>query len=98
MKISRIIWVFTLFMVLFSFGQAQLPDAYTRYADALQTMTDLAANNPLICKLDTMGYSTRDSIPMLRLKISDFVNKFLYNCVAVATFKFRNNSILGHYI
>jgi len=74
MKISVIIGIFTLFMVLFSLGQAQLPAEYTRYADALQTMTDLAASNPLICKLDTMGYSTRDSIPMLRLKISDYVD------------------------
>ncbi len=55
-------------------GGAQLPDAYTTYSEALQTLTDLASNNPAICRLDTMGYSTRDSIPMLRLKISDNVN------------------------
>ena len=55
-------------------GSAQLPEAYTRYNDALQTLSDLAANNPAICKLDTMGYSTRDSIPILRLKISDNVD------------------------
>ncbi len=53
---------------------AQLPERYTRYSDALQTLTDVQANYPEICRLDTMGYTTRDSIPMLRVKISDNVD------------------------
>ena len=52
---------------------AQLPGRYTRYSQALQTLTDLQSAYPNICKLDTMGYSTRDSVPMLRFKISDKV-------------------------
>ncbi len=50
---------------------AQLPEIYTRYSDALETLADLQADHPEICKLDTVGFSTRDSVPMLRLKISD---------------------------
>ncbi len=55
-------------------SDAQLPGIYTRYSDALQTLTDLQASHPEICKLDTLGYSTRDAIPMLRVKISDNVD------------------------
>jgi hypothetical protein len=52
---------------------AQLPGRYTRYAQALETLTELQASHPEVCRLDTLGYSTRDSIPMLRFKISDNV-------------------------
>ena len=55
-------------------SDAQLPGIYTRYSDALQTLTDLQASHPEICKLDTVGYSMRDAIPMLRVKISDNVD------------------------
>jgi murein tripeptide amidase MpaA len=64
-------------LVLLSYASnsgAQLPERYTRYSDALQTLADLQADYPEICKLDTMGYSMRDSVPMLRVKISDNVD------------------------
>jgi hypothetical protein len=70
MKFGRILITLAVIIPLSEAG-AQLPEAYTRYNDAVQTLTDLAANNPALCKFDTMGYSTRDSVPMLRLKISD---------------------------
>jgi hypothetical protein len=54
-------------------SRAQLPEVYTRYSDALETLADLEATYPQVCDLDTMGYSTRDSVPMLRFKISDNV-------------------------
>ena len=63
-----------LVLIVPSNGNAQLPEEYTTYSEALQIMSDLSISNPTICKLDTMGYSTRDSIPMLRLKISDNVS------------------------
>jgi len=66
--------IFISIFIMASYGNAQLPGAYTRYNDALQALSDLAVYNPAICRLDTMGYSTRDSIPILRLKISDNVD------------------------
>jgi hypothetical protein len=75
MKFSGIfLSFFILAFLITEEGNAQLPDAYTRYSEALQSLSDLAASNSSICRLDTMGYSTRDSIPMLRFKISDNVN------------------------
>jgi carboxypeptidase T len=52
---------------------AQLPEVYTRYSDAVDILADLEGSYPEVCHLDTMGYSTRDHIPMLRFKISDNV-------------------------
>jgi hypothetical protein len=64
----------SLFLVLFAASlQAQLPGRYTRYQQALQTLVILESTYPEVCNLDTMGFSTRDSIPMLRVKISDNV-------------------------
>ena len=60
-----------IFYLLPAFSQAQLPARYTYYDEALQLLTDLRDDHVEICRLDTLGYSTRDSIPMLRLKISD---------------------------
>lgn len=74
MKFSRItLSLFSMIFFLAIGARGQLPGAYTRYNDALQTLSDLAVNNSGICRLDTMGFSTRDTIPMLRLKISDNV-------------------------
>jgi hypothetical protein len=60
-------------LMIASTAFAQLPGRYTRYNQALQTLSQLQSENPAICRLDTMGYSTRDSVPMLRFKISDNV-------------------------
>ncbi|HBZ00194.1 MAG TPA: hypothetical protein DEO84_02630 [candidate division Zixibacteria bacterium] len=49
----------------------QLPERYTRYSQAVQILDSLETTFPTICRLDTMGYSSRDSVPMLRFKISD---------------------------
>jgi hypothetical protein len=54
-----------------SSGQDELPYRYHRYQGVLDTLANLQSLFPSILYLDTMGYSTRDSIPMLRLKISD---------------------------
>lgn len=75
MSSGRIFILVTLALALLAIeANAQLPAEYTRYSQAVDSLGLLAANNPAICKLDTMGYSTRDSIPMLRFKISDNVN------------------------
>ena len=60
-------------MFQFSGAKAQLPERYTTYSEALQTLTNLQYSFPSVCRLDTMGFSTRDSVPMLRFKISDNV-------------------------
>lgn len=51
-------------------GQS-LPDRYHTYQEVLDTLALLRDTYPQILYLDTMGYSTRDNVPMLRLKISD---------------------------
>jgi hypothetical protein len=54
------------------FGQG-LPPKYHIYAEAVSELQTLAAANPSICSLDSIGYSTRDSLVMYALKISDNV-------------------------
>ena len=73
MRSGRLIFAGLILLSYAPESGAQLPEIYTRYSDALQTLADLQGDYPEICKLDTMGYSTRDSIPMLRVKISDNV-------------------------
>jgi len=60
-------------LISFSDVDAQLPGIYTTYDEALQALSSLQASYPEICRLDTLGYSTRDALPMLRFKISDNV-------------------------
>jgi hypothetical protein len=70
--------ILTSLILLLAFAgmtQAQvLPERYTRYSQALQILSNLEATYPEVCRLDTMGYSSRDSIPMLRFKISNNVD------------------------
>ena len=65
---------FTLTVIIISsslaFGQ-YLDPRYHTYQEVLDTLTDLRNSCPEIMYLDTLGYSTRDSIPILRVKISD---------------------------
>ncbi len=56
-----------------AFCQDVLPERYHTYQEVLDTLTDLRDSFPDILYLDTLGFSTRDHIPMLRLKISDNV-------------------------
>ncbi|MCD6162900.1 MAG: T9SS type A sorting domain-containing protein [candidate division Zixibacteria bacterium] len=71
----RIIALFTLLIIIFcvslAFSQGFLPERYHTYQEVLDTLTELRDSFPEILYLDTLGYSTRDTIPMLRLKISD---------------------------
>jgi hypothetical protein len=66
----------SLFFLLMAGGinAQELPGRYTRYTQALQFLDSLQNAFPEVCKLDTMGFSSRDAIPMLRFKISDNVN------------------------
>ena len=72
---SRVIVIIALMGILLgsaiAFSQDILPDRYHTYQEVLDTLTDLRDSFPDILYLDTLGFSTRDSIPMLRLKISD---------------------------
>jgi len=72
---SRVIVIIASMAILLSsaiaFGQDVLPERYHTYQEVLDTLTDLRDSFPDILYLDTLGYSTRDNIPMLRLKISD---------------------------
>ncbi|OGC96286.1 MAG: hypothetical protein A2W25_03965 [candidate division Zixibacteria bacterium RBG_16_53_22] len=74
MPVRRFVLTSLILLIAFAGVNAQLPSRYTRYSQALQTLADLEAAYPQVCRLDTMGYSTRDNIPMLRFKISDNVS------------------------
>lgn len=50
---------------------AQLPERYHTYQEVEDTLAALQSLYPEIMYVDTMGYSTRDTIPMLRVKLSD---------------------------
>jgi hypothetical protein len=73
MLLRRIFTTALVFGALAPGIDAQLPERYTRYAQALATLDSLQSAFPEVCRLDTMGYSTRDSLPILRFKISDNV-------------------------
>lgn len=73
MPVRRILVTSLIVLIAFAGASAQLPSRYTRYSQALETLANLEATYPAVCKLDTLGYSTRDSVPMLRFKISDNV-------------------------
>ena len=72
---SKAIAVFvSLFIILSSsliFAQDVLPERYHTYQEVFDTLTIIRDTYPEVFYLDTLGYSTCDSIPMLRLKISD---------------------------
>jgi hypothetical protein len=68
------IWgVFIVFMAVSAFGQG-IWQKYHTYARAISELQDLAASHPDICSLDSIGYSSRDSLIMYAFKISDNVN------------------------
>ena len=48
-----------------------LPSRYHTYQQVLDSFSVLRDNHTEILKLDTLGYSQRDSVPLIRLKISD---------------------------
>jgi hypothetical protein len=73
MMFSKWILPFSILILLISDVRAQLPERYTRYSDAVDILVGLEGLYPGVCDLDTVGYSTRDSVPMLRFKISDNV-------------------------
>jgi len=70
----RLVMVLTILGAMFclSFSYSQdLPEKYFTYDEVLDSITILATANPNIMFIDTLGYSTTDSVPMLRVKLSD---------------------------
>ena len=71
MQLRKVIFASLVLSLVAASVNAQLPRRFTRYAQALDTLAYYQATYPEICRLDTMGYSSRDSVPILRFKISD---------------------------
>lgn len=69
-KICGLVAILTVLSVSMVIGQ-ELPARYHTYQEALDTLALLVNTHPNIIKVDTMGYSTTDSVPILRVKISD---------------------------
>jgi hypothetical protein len=77
-------------------GLAQsLPRRYHRYTEMRSILTALRDAHPEIIKLDTMGYSTRLQVPMLRLKISNAPNIDQDEPVALIAGGAHANEVLG---
>jgi len=66
--------LFVIFLLIAggAFGQT-FPAKYHTYSEAISELDSLALSNPAICRLDSIGISTRDSITIWALKISDNV-------------------------
>ncbi|NLI16327.1 MAG: T9SS type A sorting domain-containing protein [candidate division Zixibacteria bacterium] len=62
--------ILVIFITFQSSGQT-LPVRYHTYQEVLDTLQILTNTHGDIIRVDTMGYSTTDSIPILRVKISD---------------------------
>jgi hypothetical protein len=56
-----------------AFGQV-FPDKYHTYAEAYSELQALASSHPSICRIDSIGFSNRDSIKIFAIKISDNVS------------------------
>jgi hypothetical protein len=83
-------------IIPFRADQAQtLPDRYHRYSQALSLLVSIQNAHPNIAKLDTMGFSTRFQIPMLRLKISSAANIDQDKPVALIAGGVHANEVLG---
>jgi hypothetical protein len=68
----RIIAQLAVWLLAFSWVLAdELPSRYHTYSQVLDSFTVLRNNYHEFLKLDTLGYSQRDSVPMYYLKISD---------------------------
>lgn len=71
MSKALVVFVFSIVLAASSVAQDVLPERYHTYQEVLDTLTQLRDSFPEILYLDTLGFSNRDSLPMLRLKISD---------------------------
>jgi hypothetical protein len=69
-KIWGLIAILAIVLSSLAIGQT-LPARYHTYQEVLDTLIDLHNSFPLVMRIDTMGYSTTDSVPIIRVKISD---------------------------
>jgi murein tripeptide amidase MpaA len=59
-------------ITLYAFGSpAQLGPAYHDYSEVVAALDTFATNYPSLCTLDSVGHSTRDSLAIWMLKVSD---------------------------
>ncbi len=64
--------LFALVLLLGGMAQAQsLPAKYHTVAEGITELQALASANPGICRLDSIGHTNRDSLPIFMFKISD---------------------------
>lgn len=64
--------IFLSFLLLTGSALGQIfPDKYHTYAEAYTEIQSLATSHPSICRLDSIGFSNRDSVKIFALKISD---------------------------
>jgi len=72
-----------------------LPGRYHRYIEMRSALRSLRNNHPQIMRLDTLGYSTRYNIPVLRVRLSDAPNSDQDKPVALICGGAHANEVLG---
>jgi hypothetical protein len=91
------LFIILVFIALsFHTSRAQtLPSRYHRYTQMRSILESMQNAHPGIVKLDTMGFSTRFQIPMLRLRISSAANIEQDKPVALIAGGVHANEVLG---
>ncbi|MBD3168766.1 MAG: T9SS type A sorting domain-containing protein [candidate division Zixibacteria bacterium] len=69
-KKTTTLFLSLLFICSFAYSE-ELPERYHTYQEVADTLAILGSLYPEAVYVDTMGYSQRDSLPMLRVKLSD---------------------------
>jgi hypothetical protein len=73
MKKTKMICVWAMVVLTWNIGNAQIFPPYHTYASGIAELQGLVAAHPDICKLDSIGFSNRDSVTIYQFKISDNV-------------------------
>lgn len=95
-KNTAFIMILVLIALSFHESAAQtLPGRYHRYAEMQSIFESIQNDHPDIVKFDTMGFSTRFRIPMLRLKISSAAHIEQDKPVALIAGGVHANEVLG---
>jgi hypothetical protein len=74
-NVIKAVHVVAILVLCYGMSMAQtLPDKYHTVAEGIAELQALVTANPSICRLDSIGYSNRDSLPIFMFKISDNVS------------------------
>lgn len=70
----RLALVLALLLAMVGLSTAQPPECYSSYPEIQDAIFLLQENHPDVVRVDTIGYSVRDHLPIYLVKVSDNVN------------------------